>query len=1165
MAVLLGGVLLTGCATRGGRGSSIGGESTPAADAIALSPSTSSAVASAANATLPNSAESLQLVRGKAINGYLDSAIVFVDINQDGKLSANEPVAVSRNGDFSLITPQASALVVVAADQLSAQERLIAEPKLADQGISLADVTRTTYVSDSGAVTQFSGRLESFAQAGSESINVTPLTTFASALKRSGLSESDSLKLVEQQFGVLPQLDYLASGNRYARDVSQSLSTFYQVAGSYFGEQGASREAVDLLSTKMLEMVGSLSQDSPMALLLSSPTDLKAIVSDTANALKMEINFSSLNQVLAQSFSVDFSQTGSLLRLAEDTGSSALDRVTSVPYLRFSDALLADAGLEFGISSRLSDQGAGSDWTNVVWSTEDPTRGLQEGLHRVYVRSENISPSPTFIEFEFDQTAPQGVVPADGVFAQALQTHFSDYVPGFIRELDFTEGFTQQQGQYRGNGEYLNYLVTTDPVRNIDQLATDTRWSKTLNLYESDGQERGFYLYLSLVDLAGNRSQISFYPYRLDRLDPLIPDLNSSRLGFDTGLYDWDRYTSNAELEAVSMSLRLGEAPNDHQVIYRLKDGESMLVALDQTLGLNYLPDGQHTLVFQQIDRADNLSEEIEWTFTLDRIAPVLQSGSVTWVNSAESGPLLTSLAFDSFTEWGQFGYQRSITSLAPSETPEVQWLDYGRPVQDGSYNIFYRLVDKAGNESITVDLGTHRLGDGRLELFESVEQEIAQRLADTDVFGSPLKDVLMDIAEEVDAQVVFSDSLSYNQGIQEGVSISRRGVSVSSEGLTSRAYSHSSYQDRVDRTPTALGDQSFLVTAPLGVATAFQVSAGFRLNALAVGSNQSDSLLGLQPGDIYLGLDGLDVASSDDDVVPLGLAFFSEDEILGIQNLVNGFLEPDRRQEALGKNPYMVYLNKPGTDIEGIAITDADLFTYGEGQHNFWTVAYNSNFSRHFFLHDAASNDFYYGGVGTAAMGMAGNDNLLGGAGSDFLVAGSSLAVGEDTLFGFGGDDNLLGGDFDTLSFSRYSIDGGSGDDQIYLGNGIGEVAGGSGSDTFHVAPIPGSKTALNLKILDFNPLEDSIVFHVPGLLNAVSSVFIDRETDEVIVNLSRLFLQSGFANDSTPLALDSLMTIQVSGLGEISDLMVTEKWFEFDPSFNPIWNNLVDGWVFV
>ena len=110
---------------------------------------------------------------------------------------------------------------------------------------------------------------------------------------------------------------------------------------------------------------------------------------------------------------------------------------------------------------------------------------------------------------------------------------------------------------------------------------------------------------------------------------------------------------------------------------------------------------------------------------------------------------------------------------------------------------------------------------------------------------------------------------------------------------------------------------------------------------------------------------------------------------------------------------------------------------------------------------------------------GGAGDDNLDGGEGVDFLFGGSgddTLTGGgsRDYLLGGGGADAIYGGEGDDIILGDAGddiIDAGADDDTIIDEGGDDTLTGGTGEDTFAFLPGHGSDT-----ITDFNTSDDQI-----------------------------------------------------------------------------------------
>lgn len=1132
---------LAGCATGGGRSAATGGTLDPAT------------LENAQN-TFNQEPTEFRVLSGKAINGYLDLALVYVDLNQDGMLSAGEPHTVSREGNFSMVSNEGSSVVVAALQSLSGNEKAVANEQLLALGIDLNDAPQTSYESD-GVQKVFSGRLEANVADSLESLNVTPLTSFSASLQRaSGLSSTEADKLVQEKFGANPAEDYVSTGNTTAQKMSQAVSDFYQIAYASLESDSPSQLTSDSLTQRLLETANSLPSSASIGQLLSSPVDLRSVLLLTASDLQRELDISSVSLKLNDSFQGrDLDVPEPLVSLRFDTGLSQLDGVTSNPAIRTAELADPQAQWTYGVSVKSAGASESSGWSDIQWTDADPTENLLEGTYRIYVRDSVAQESDdlSFVELTLDKTAPIGAVAVGDVFNPSKQSHFEDYIPGFLNSLTLSNEYLDALQSEVAETEVLQYFVSTDGNVSHSHLA----WNSGINIYSVPDQERGFYLSTRILDLAGNTSAISTAAFRIDQLNPLIPDVSAVKVESDSGIYNWDNYSKTISLEDLYLSLRLGESPDDHALLYVVSPGDERKVDISEALSFDALEDGFYHVDFRQVDRADNFSQIASFHFVLDRVAPDIDVTQINWVSSEYSKPHRDGGATNTFDEWGQYGYHR-VDSEA-----EVVWLDFGKPEENGEYDIQFRFVDRAGNFSEEIRLGRHDLRPALLELSEqqtinllsilssdsATEAEISSWLALTNTFERFSLQTDFSLGD-------FSDSTT--------PSVVRRGLSLSAGALSSGALETSSLIDLTDRQELSFGLENFYSSAIEGEATEFLPrTSEERSSVILLGDSESDRFSDLRPGDIFLGAGGVDIAAASSSFKPLGLAFFSEAEKESLRSLVDGLpLSTPSRDQLDGA--YMVYLGQEGTGDEGIAISNAEAFIYQNLKEEFLTTHYNERLDRLFFVHNASDNEFFYGGVNTGALGLGGSDLLLGGSGDDFLVAGSAPYGGEDAIYGHAGNDVLVGGDYQTNTFSKYTLSGGVGDDSLIMGNGLGVAEGGPGRDTFHVAPIPGSGAEMSLTIRDFSPSEDKVIFHFEGVNSLLGGVFILRDSEEVVVDLTQMFLGQGSA-ERTASSLDSLLRIQVDGMGAVDVETVLEEWFFFEGANSQIWSDLSDGWV--
>ena len=1132
--------LLAGCATGGGSIVSGGGVESVIAVTAPPPPTLES--------------PSTRVLSGKAINGYLDLALVYVDLNQDGLLSAGEPLTVSREGNFSLVASEGSSVVVAALQSLSEAERVVADQQLLTLGVDLSEAPQTSYVSE-GARKFFSGRLEANTAEDLQSINVTPLSTIAASLQRaSGLSAVEADLLVRERFGVNPAEDYLSSENSTSQKVSQAVSDFYQVGYAALDGNGLSQQTSDALTRGLFEAANSLPASVSIGQLLSSPVDLRSVLVSTASDLGREFDISSATLKLNDLFQDrDLGYSEPLVRLQFDTGLSQLDGITSNPAILTAALDDPEARWSYGLAVKSVEERSGGYWSDIQWTDADPTTSLPDGTFRIFVKKpgEEESSDLPFVELTVDRTAPIGVVEANDVFKLSEQIHFEDYIPGFLSALTLSDEHLESVRREVSGSELVQYLISTD----AEVTHTSLGWSSRLNLYAVPDQERSFYLSTRVIDMAGNTSVLDTASFRIDRLSPLAPDISAAKTVTDTGIYDWDNYSSTVSLADLYLSLRVGESPDDHALLYAVSPGDEQRVQIGDPLSFDELNDGAYRIDFRQVDRADNFSGLVSFNFVLDRIAPQLDSSEIVWSSSEYSRPRKAGGPENTFDEWGQYGYRRV------GSDDEVVWFNFGRPEEEGEYDIQFRLVDRAGNFSEAIHLGQHELMPPFIGIPEQQRLEVlsimrAARTPEVEIVS------WLSSSEEFQGFSFQTDFSIGGASNSTAPAVLRRGVSLSSGALSTSAIEASSLTDLVDRHQFTFGTESFYFKAIEGQATEFLPSAiSERSSAILLGDSGSDRFSDLRPGDVFLGFGGLDVAAAASEFKPLGLAFLSEAEKESLRSVIDGVPASNTTRDRFD-GAYMVYLGQEGAGDEGIAITNAEVFAYQNSDQQFLTVHYNEKLNRFFFVHDASNNEFFYGGEATAALGLGGSDLLLGGGGDDFLVGGSAPQGGEDSIYGYAGNDLLVGGDYQTHTYSKYAILGGVGDDTIILGNGLGLAVGGPGRDAFHVAPIPGSGAEMSLTITDFNPSEDKVVLDVEGVASLTGGVFILRDSEEVIVDLAQMFLAQGPSKE-TDASLDSLLRIQVDGLGDVDAETILEEWFVFQSAESQIWAALADGWV--
>ncbi len=163
--------------------------------------------------------------------------------------------------------------------------------------------------------------------------------------------------------------------------------------------------------------------------------------------------------------------------------------------------------------------------------------------------------------------------------------------------------------------------------------------------------------------------------------------------------------------------------------------------------------------------------------------------------------------------------------------------------------------------------------------------------------------------------------------------------------------------------------------------------------------------------------------------------------------------------------------------------------------------------------LDGGAGNDVLAAGLGDTVIGGEGNDSLSGNDDANLMFGGS----GQDTIEGFAGVDTMSGGDgndilvsgahspltadhdirhggglFRALDIQGDVMDGGAGNDTLYMGPG-GRATGGDGADEFRtfafvndpdLADDPEYNFMEPMRITDFEPGEDQLII---GAVDAI------------------------------------------------------------------------------
>lgn len=132
--------------------------------------------------------------------------------------------------------------------------------------------------------------------------------------------------------------------------------------------------------------------------------------------------------------------------------------------------------------------------------------------------------------------------------------------------------------------------------------------------------------------------------------------------------------------------------------------------------------------------------------------------------------------------------------------------------------------------------------------------------------------------------------------------------------------------------------------------------------------------------------------------------------------------------------------------------------------------------------------DDSLWGGAGDDSLsGGTGADALSGGFGADLMAGG----LGADVLDGGDGADTLHGSNADTPDSDADFLNGGAGDDLLFMAAGD-YGNGGEGADAFALHEIRAGDPVA--QITDFDPVEDSLVVLYDATLHPTPILTLDQ-----------------------------------------------------------------------
>ncbi len=1122
------------------------------------------ASADAVGADNPSADTLTPAINGRAINGYLVNALVFQDANKDGMLSLNENIALTdASGNFSLPGSSHGDLIVKPINLLSDAEKADGQSQLRAIGLINPDFLSTYYESSSGVRKDFKGQLEISGSMLSAEVNITPLTTLVNGLVSSGQFDlSSANEKVTSLFGMASTTDYVAlsaaSSAQQARqgealqNKAVALSNLLTSTFSFFDDSLSNQALLQMLALKVTKRLEDFTS-SPMGQVdissyLASSADIKSILLEIGKESDLEINLALLASVIDNLVSTNSSFIDDeLIRLTEDTGVSGIDHITSNWQLTL-PTLEASKTYEFGIEHRLV--GQDEAWLPTSWFGAMDALDITQGVNTIFIKPQGASDDEIVrVAFQFDNLNPLLSTVAGAVPIETwISTYFLPDDNTYTAQVKLVDEFFLADAEEDDQVLPQYQLVRADGAGKMPSVNAEA-WLDFANISSrTSANGVDMRLYYRQMDLAGNFSESSHFDFIYDNVKPQTLLSEDVSLQIDSGIYDYDRYTSNLNLEALESRYA---TLFDESTVMTLgqwnQSGQSVNQAsFDEQPDAPTL-DGRYTFVTLQVDRAGNFSELLQLDYELDTQAPEWVIGSGLMLDNGHSLPLLNyDRSQESLNEWVQY---RMVDMTLPAAQQNLSpWLNINTVSKPGSYDLYYRVIDRAGNSTSSQYAGVVNI-DNTAPVVTVQDGDRLSSLALPEVVGWLKNHTLVQSETSVDSKIAFQINSA-----NPYVSLTHFYVTaVDPYRNVTSPWSVAVLTDDVLRREFSVTDSSsFLVQAEDHQATDFLLNAATE-SLIAIGSDMSDKVNALDVGDIFIGLGGGDLSVIDTSLDVTGLAFLNESETQFFIDSFGDNLTVEQLQRLVSTPILKAYLedsNDP--DAGGIAIFQSQFAQYTSGLYSEYLMTQWNPYLEKWFINLGANDDnMYFGGDAMNVIGGAGSDLLQGGVGNDYLVGGPGSANGADILRGFAGNDTLVSGDYLFYSHGNAVLEGGSGDDTLIAGNGSSQLRGDVGADLFVIAPIKGSAAPIDVEILDFSPGADFL--HFVGLQkdDAMRGIFVDHANGNIEIDLVSLL-----GPDSAPYG--SVLTLSGLGTDGLLPETIAESWFSYSNSETFNWSDL-------
>jgi microcystin-dependent protein len=191
---------------------------------------------------------------------------------------------------------------------------------------------------------------------------------------------------------------------------------------------------------------------------------------------------------------------------------------------------------------------------------------------------------------------------------------------------------TQDTGSSNSDGITRNPAITVTPAESGGTLLYKVdgalSFSTTAPNFATNGTADGSHMVVvEQQDAAGNIGASTTLNFVLDTTAPVLP-ANEVSLAHDTGISNTDHITNDPSLVFLP-------AAAGYSFLFKVDNG-SYSATLPASFPTDHSADGLHTISVEEVDTAGNVSAPVNFSFTLDTIAPVIAAVTATPSNGVE-------------------------------------------------------------------------------------------------------------------------------------------------------------------------------------------------------------------------------------------------------------------------------------------------------------------------------------------------------------------------------------------------------------------------------------------------------------------------------------------------------------------------------------------------